>query len=129
MQSLARIEWPTVALIAAVYALWFALAAFGAPLNPVLWVAAAGILTALYWSIVHEVVHGAAVLTTGARPLHRKDASPQQQRTATFVLPCLDGHLVPVAWTVLWTVVVAIVGGRRLLRRRKARRETTAPIG
>ncbi len=58
MQGLAKVEWPTVALIAVVYSLWFALVAFGASLNPVLWVAAAGVLTALYWSIVHEVVHG-----------------------------------------------------------------------
>ncbi|MCU0789427.1 MAG: fatty acid desaturase [Nitratireductor sp.] len=58
MQKLARIEWPTVALIAACYGAWFSLVAFGQDLNPVLWIAAAGVLTALYWSIVHEVVHG-----------------------------------------------------------------------
>lgn len=53
-----RFEWPTVLLIIACYGAWFALVAFGAGMNPVLWVALTGIVTALYWSIVHEVVHG-----------------------------------------------------------------------
>jgi fatty acid desaturase len=58
MGVLHKVEWPTVALIAACYAAWFSLVAFGDGLNPVLWIAATGIVTALYWSIVHEVVHG-----------------------------------------------------------------------
>jgi fatty acid desaturase len=58
MTAIGRIEWPTVALIAAVYSIWFTLCAYGHYLNPVLWVVIAGTVTALYWSIVHEVIHG-----------------------------------------------------------------------
>ena len=55
---LTRIEWPTVALIAACYAAWFALATIGHGLPVPLWIVLAGLVTTLFWSIVHEVVHG-----------------------------------------------------------------------
>lgn len=58
MQAISRIEWPTVALIATVYAAWFLLCAYGDALPQLLWVLLAGLVTALYWSIVHEAVHG-----------------------------------------------------------------------
>jgi fatty acid desaturase len=58
MGVLQKVEWPTVALIAACYAVWFSLVAFGSGITPILWIAITGIVTALYWSIVHEVVHG-----------------------------------------------------------------------
>lgn len=53
-----RIEWPTVLLILFCYAVWFALAMAGRPLGPWIWIPVTGIVTTLYWSIVHEVVHG-----------------------------------------------------------------------
>ncbi len=55
---LRRIEWPTVALAVACYGAWFWLAIAGGALSPLLWIALAAIVTALYWSLVHEVVHG-----------------------------------------------------------------------
>ena len=51
------IEWLTVLLIGFVYAAWLSLAFWGQALNPFLWIALMAILTTLYWSIVHEVVH------------------------------------------------------------------------
>ncbi|MFZ1814593.1 MAG: fatty acid desaturase [Rhizobiaceae bacterium] len=54
---LARIEWPTVLLIVANYLVWFSLVLFGDHLFAPLWVLLAGLSTALYWSLVHEVVH------------------------------------------------------------------------
>lgn len=53
-----RIEWPTVALTAACYAAWFALVGLGAGMPALVWVVITGFVTALYWSIVHEAVHG-----------------------------------------------------------------------
>jgi fatty acid desaturase len=53
-----HIEWPTVCLIATVYTAWFALAIAGTGMHPALWIGAASLLTTLYWSLVHEVVHG-----------------------------------------------------------------------
>jgi fatty acid desaturase len=55
---LRRVEWPTVLLIAACYACWFALALLGGGLNPAIWIAGVALLSALYWSLVHEIVHG-----------------------------------------------------------------------
>ncbi|MCG6857946.1 MAG: fatty acid desaturase [Salaquimonas sp.] len=53
-----QIEWPTIALLAVCYALWFAFALAGENLNPLLWIGAVAVLSALYWSLVHEIVHG-----------------------------------------------------------------------
>jgi fatty acid desaturase len=53
-----RVEWPTVALVLACYALWFAFALVGHFLHPLVWIAAVAVITTLYWSLVHEVVHG-----------------------------------------------------------------------
>ncbi len=52
-----QVEWPTVFLIITVYAAWFGLCAWGHFLPALLWVTLAGLLTALYWSVVHEAVH------------------------------------------------------------------------
>ena len=52
-----RIEWPTLFLIIACYVAWFSLAFAGAGLSPVLWIFAMGVLTTLYWSLMHEAVH------------------------------------------------------------------------
>lgn len=57
LRFLTRIEWPTVALIAACYGSWFALATAGHNLYAPVWIILAGLVTTLYWSIVHEVVH------------------------------------------------------------------------
>ena len=53
-----HIEWPTVLLIALCYFFWFALAITGKALGPWIWILATAALTTLYWSIVHEIVHG-----------------------------------------------------------------------
>jgi fatty acid desaturase len=53
-----RIEWPTLSLILACYGAWFALALRGQDWNPLLWIAATSAVTALYWSLVHEAIHG-----------------------------------------------------------------------
>lgn len=57
LRFLTRIEWPTVALVAACYGSWFALATAGHNLYAPVWIILAGLVTTLYWSIVHEVVH------------------------------------------------------------------------
>lgn len=51
------VEWPTLALILACYGVWFALAFLGHDLAAPFWIAAIAIVTTLYWSLVHEVVH------------------------------------------------------------------------
>ncbi|MEZ5871716.1 MAG: fatty acid desaturase [Nitratireductor sp.] len=51
------VEWPTVLLIGFVYVAWLVLALRGEHLNPLLWISLVALLTTLYWSIVHEVVH------------------------------------------------------------------------
>ncbi|MGI9351242.1 MAG: fatty acid desaturase [Rhizobiaceae bacterium] len=51
-------EWQTVLLIAVCYACWIALVVYGGPIPVALWVFAMAIVTTLFWSIVHEVVHG-----------------------------------------------------------------------
>jgi fatty acid desaturase len=53
-----RVEWPTIVLIFACYALWFALAFGGDTLPPLIWISSVAAITTLYWSLVHEVVHG-----------------------------------------------------------------------
>lgn len=53
-----RIEWPTVALLLVTYAIWFGFALNGENLNPLIWIAGVAIVSALYWSLVHEIVHG-----------------------------------------------------------------------
>lgn len=54
----ARLEWPTIITIAACYLVWFSLAFFGAGLGAPTWIVLVGAVTTLYWSLVHEVVHG-----------------------------------------------------------------------
>lgn len=53
-----RVEWPTFALIVACYAVWLTLAIAGSGLNPLIWILLTGVMTTLYWSLVHEIVHG-----------------------------------------------------------------------
>lgn len=55
---LRRTEWPTVCLVVACYAIWFSLALSGEGLPPVIWIALTATVSALYWSLVHEIVHG-----------------------------------------------------------------------
>jgi len=52
------VEWPTVALAIVCNAAWFWLALEGQHLQWSIWIAAASLVTALYWSLVHEIVHG-----------------------------------------------------------------------
>ncbi|NJO34443.1 MAG: hypothetical protein HC869_16270, partial [Rhodospirillales bacterium] len=47
-----------VALAMAVNFIWFSLAIAGENLHPVIWIALTGTVTALYWSLVHEIIHG-----------------------------------------------------------------------
>ena len=51
-------EWQTGLLIAACYASWIALVIYGDAIPVPLWILATAIVTTLFWSIVHEVVHG-----------------------------------------------------------------------
>jgi len=67
---------------------------------------------------VHEVVIGTVVLTTGARPFRSTQAA-DILATASHVLPCMDGHLVPVAYTALLTVALLLAGGRLLRSKTK----------
>ena len=53
-----RVEWPTLLLIIACYALWGAVVFWLAAWVPVLAVAAAAILAALHSSLTHEALHG-----------------------------------------------------------------------
>lgn len=45
-------------LVGLCYAAWFTLALAGAALHPALWIGLTAIVTVLYWSLVHEIVHG-----------------------------------------------------------------------
>lgn len=55
---LRRIEWPTVMLIGLCYSAWFALALAGGDLPAPVWIGLVAVTSTLYWSLVHEVVHG-----------------------------------------------------------------------
>ncbi len=52
------LEWPTLALIAAIYAAWLALTWFHAALPVWAWLAAATWLSAWWGSVQHEAMHG-----------------------------------------------------------------------
>ena len=51
------VEWPTVALALGCQTAWLVLAFAGEGLHPAIWVVLVGLLTTLYWSLVHEAVH------------------------------------------------------------------------
>ena len=74
---------------------------------------------------IHDVVNGTQVLTTGARPMRWNHGEMLPATVANDILPCMDGHLIPVAWTALWTLAFMVVGGRILLacRRRREQRQ------
>lgn len=52
------VEWPTLGMIVACYALWVASGVFLYPVSPVLTVLVLGILIAFHGSLTHEVLHG-----------------------------------------------------------------------
>jgi fatty acid desaturase len=54
----ARIEWPTVALAGACYALWFAAGLWLWPVAPVAALAVMAVMVALHSSLQHEALHG-----------------------------------------------------------------------
>lgn len=56
--AIRQIEWPTMGLILLCYLTWFALALPGSGLPWYLWIPSMALCTALYWSLVHEAVHG-----------------------------------------------------------------------
>ncbi|PRD44301.1 fatty acid desaturase [Phyllobacterium phragmitis] len=60
-----RIEWPTLALIAACYAFWFWAGAFLFPFMPVLALVLMGIAVALHSSLQHEALHGHPTRSAG----------------------------------------------------------------
>ena len=53
-----RVEWPTLALLAACYALWGAVTAFYEQIGPLLLVLLAAPLVTLHSSLQHEALHG-----------------------------------------------------------------------
>lgn len=53
-----RVEWPTIALIAACYALWLAAGTFGWSLSPWLSILLLTLMVALQSSLMHEAAHG-----------------------------------------------------------------------
>jgi len=53
-----RIEWPTVALIAFCYSVWLALMLNADVFPAVVWILLTGITLTLFWSLVHEAIHG-----------------------------------------------------------------------
>ena len=53
-----RVEWPTVLLIAATYALWLAVGFWLWPAYPATALIAMGVFVALHSSLVHECLHG-----------------------------------------------------------------------
>ena len=57
-ESIPGIEWQTLALILASYAVWGALLVFGHLISPLLWVIISALNLTLFMSITHEVVHG-----------------------------------------------------------------------
>ncbi|RCS25150.1 fatty acid desaturase [Phyllobacterium salinisoli] len=60
-----RVEWPTLALIAACYAFWFWAGAFLFPVMPALALVLMGIAVALHSSLQHEALHGHPTRITG----------------------------------------------------------------
>jgi alkaline phosphatase D len=71
---------------------------------------------------VHDVVTGATVLTTGWRS-SRASARPAMAELSPppplMVQPCMDGHLLPVAWS-LAVLAVTLVVAPRLWKRQRA---------
>lgn len=57
-EILRRTEWPTVTLVATCYGAWLWLALAGDRIHPLAWIAMTTVVTTLYWSLVHEIVHG-----------------------------------------------------------------------
>ncbi len=69
----AAVEWPTVALIAAIYLSWFLLVAFHDTLPLWLWLPLAAWTSAWWGSAQHEILHGHP---TRSRPLNTALATP-----------------------------------------------------
>lgn len=67
---------------------------------------------------VHNVTSGAAVLTTGARPLRTTYNNVWTENDVHSVLPCMNGHLVPVVSTALLALLFAVVGNKMRSARR-----------
>ncbi|MGB8819546.1 MAG: fatty acid desaturase [Rhizobiaceae bacterium] len=57
-ERVSRVEWPTIALVALVYAGWFGVGIWLWPVAPVSALLLAGVLVALHSSLVHECLHG-----------------------------------------------------------------------
>jgi len=53
-----RVEWPTLALLGSLYAAWLGLVWFHPALPVWLWLPLAGLVSALWGSAQHEVIHG-----------------------------------------------------------------------
>ena len=53
-----KIEWPTVGLIALCYGTWTMLMLNASAIPVYIWVPVTGILLTLFWSLVHEAIHG-----------------------------------------------------------------------
>ena len=53
-----KVEWPTVAMVAGTYGLWFAAGIWLWPAYPVLALLAMGVLVSQHSSLVHECLHG-----------------------------------------------------------------------
>jgi alkaline phosphatase D len=72
---------------------------------------------------VHDVVTGATVLTTGWRS-SRSNAHPAMAELSPLpplmVRPCMDGHLLPVAWSLVVLAVTLVVAPRLWKRQRAA---------
>ena len=54
----AGLELPTFALIISCYIIWLSLVLWGGALPTLIWIVLAALNTTLFWSIIHEVVHG-----------------------------------------------------------------------
>lgn len=57
---------------------------------------------------VHDVSTGSVVLTTGVRSWKRSTTTKPKEWNAKDIRSCMDGHLVPMAWTFLFAMVLTI---------------------
>ncbi len=53
-----KIEWPTIGMITLCYGTWLVLMLNAEAIPTVLWIPITGIVLTLFWSLVHEAIHG-----------------------------------------------------------------------
>jgi alkaline phosphatase D len=69
---------------------------------------------------VHDVSTGSIMLTTGPRSWKRPTSIPAREWNAKDIRRCMDGHLIPIAWTFLLAMGLAVWMKKRSVQSRHA---------